>query len=113
MATTYGGSFVDTFPHIKLERLAEHGYDNFMYISPLYNPNAPQVPGYPGLYYECCDFPDEERAKIRRLFFLLGDGWWLYLGQYRLARVEDLTKEEWNLQTSAVSHMTSFYPKHE
>jgi hypothetical protein len=92
--------------------LAKHGYDNFMYISPLYNPHAPQVPGYPGLFYESCYFPDGERAKIRRLFILLGNGWWLYLGQYRLARAEALAKEEWNLQTPAVSPVSSFYSKH-
>ena len=93
----------DTFPRIAAHRLAEHGYDAFMYLKPDYNPFAPQVPGYPGQFYECCDFPDGERAKVRRLLVLLGNGWWLYMGQYRLARAESLTKAEWNAQTSVVS----------
>jgi hypothetical protein len=103
MAQTYGGSPVNTFPRIRPELLAKHGYDDFMYLTLLYNPNAPQVPGCPGLFYECCDFLDGERAKIRRLFILLGNGWWLYVGQYSLARANSLTKEEWNSQTSTVS----------
>jgi hypothetical protein len=81
--------------------------DDFMYIIPEHNPLGPQVPGAPGLLFECDELLCEqaERARIRRLFIRIKSGGialWIYLGQYNIEAAASLTKEEWVLQKTSV-----------
>ncbi|KIY49580.1 hypothetical protein FISHEDRAFT_29173, partial [Fistulina hepatica ATCC 64428] len=48
----YGGNRQETFPKVREEKVAEHGFNDFMYPNLLFNPMAPQVPGFPGLFFD-------------------------------------------------------------
>src|SRR6266436_3649189 len=74
MSKTYGGSFVKTFPSISRKFFDRHGMNDFMYMTCDYNPLAPQIPGAPGLFFECCDFSENGARKIiRRVFVRIHD----------------------------------------
>jgi hypothetical protein len=52
MSPTYGGNTQSTFPKIRAEKLAEHGWDGFMYLHLKYHPYASQCPGGAGLWFD-------------------------------------------------------------
>ncbi|KAI0771683.1 hypothetical protein BD413DRAFT_625301, partial [Trametes elegans] len=54
LAQRYGGSEVDTFPRLSAATAAAHGRANLMCIdlNLLWNPNALQVPGHGGLFFD-------------------------------------------------------------
>lgn len=105
VSKNYGGNCVETFPSISAKNFARHGMDDFMFLTCDYNPYAPQIPGGPGLSFECCDLPAEAvyRQKTRRVFTRIHDGWWQYLGQYTHTKVDNLTVREWLSQPQSVS----------
>jgi hypothetical protein len=98
MSNKYGGSSVAVFPSISKERVEQHGYNDFMYLTMKYHPNAPQVPGAPGLFFGAGRIPEEWRnwTKIQRVFTRLQSGIWLHVGMYRLKFSNPLSKEEWS-----------------
>ncbi|KIY53015.1 hypothetical protein FISHEDRAFT_11916, partial [Fistulina hepatica ATCC 64428] len=51
LSNYYGGNTQATFPKVRKEKVAEHGLNDFMYPSLVINPMAPQVPGFPGLWF--------------------------------------------------------------
>ncbi|KDQ52044.1 hypothetical protein JAAARDRAFT_101848, partial [Jaapia argillacea MUCL 33604] len=51
ISDTYGGNLRQTLPMIKEEKLRIHGYDNWMMVNLDFNPESPQHPGYPGLFF--------------------------------------------------------------
>ena len=93
----YGGNTQQTFPKIKDSRLATHGLDDFMFPNLSYNPHAPEIPGAPGLFFTSRS-AGKEWPEVQRVVSRLQSGEWLYVGQYKLAPVESLTKEEWAAQ---------------
>lgn len=103
MSETFGGNRRQVFPSIDQRRVQEHGYNDFMYLCPEWQPIAPEVPGAPGLWLtneDCqCD------GQIRRLFTRISrsPALWQYQGQYELKRAQSLTKEEWGRQSTEVS----------
>lgn len=73
-----------------------------MYISPLYDPHIPRLPGSPGLIFK---FGDEEQEwpKIMRLIVRVRPATWQYMGQYKLTAAPPLTTDEWNAQSPQVN----------
>ena len=107
LSEAYGGSPVATYPTIGSDFLAQHGMDDFMYITIEHNPVGPQVPGAPGLLFECDELECEqaERARIRRVIIRVqvNPALWIYVGQFEIHPAASLTKEEWASQTISVS----------
>lgn len=106
-SSTYGGSFVETFPTIAAEKFADHGYDNFMGLNMDYHPNAPQTVGAPGIWLDCDPF-DWSRDPLQRVLSRISSypALWLYCGQYRIIRSEPLTTAEWAMQPNLVCFYT-------
>ncbi|KAI0368415.1 hypothetical protein BV20DRAFT_948266 [Pilatotrama ljubarskyi] len=107
LSKRYGGSEMDTFPKPGAKKRTEHGYDNFMCINLLWNPNAPQVPGHGGLFFDT-SLPGDPwtRSKYHSerqvLFVRLGDAKWLYLGLYEVSPAPSLTSAQWRSLPDAV-----------
>lgn len=98
---------METFPKISKKKLALHGLDDFMYLNLNLNPQAPQLPGAPGLLFDVDSNPgsppgDDDDDRIHRLFARLESAIWLYCGQYKMKQVMSLTKEEWAEQLPKV-----------
>ncbi|EAU82332.2 hypothetical protein CC1G_06642 [Coprinopsis cinerea okayama7 len=49
ISNTYGGSMQCTFPRISGDKLREHGLDDWFFLPLDYQPEAPEIPGAPGL----------------------------------------------------------------
>jgi len=107
MSNTYGGSSHATFPKIGPGILAKHGMNDFAYMNIDYQPEAPQVPSAPGLFFDCemadCDLDDLYRVLTR-----IQPSQWKYMGQYGIKRSHRpaLTKEEWASEKNRVSFLT-------
>ncbi|KAF8905790.1 hypothetical protein CPB84DRAFT_1960309 [Gymnopilus junonius] len=93
MSSTYGGNMQMTFPNIGDEHLAKHGLNDFMYLNTLYQPNAPQVPGCSGLFFDT--EIDSRWPGKWRVFTRLSSGAWLFVGFYEVNPTRPLTKEDW------------------
>lgn len=100
VTATYGGNTQQTFPPISKKNLARDGFGDFMCLNIMYNPRAPQRPGFPGLFYRSrvSDLP-----RFQRVFIRVQESVWLYIGQYELVRSEPLTQEEWKQNSEEVS----------
>jgi len=103
MSKTFGGSEQGIFPPIGKKFLDLHGMDDFMYLNPDFQPEGPQVPGAPGLYFNLEKGGDF--SQIMRVLTRLKVGVWQYMGMYRVNRSERpaLTKAEWLSQSTKVS----------
>ncbi|KAG5639135.1 hypothetical protein H0H81_006394 [Sphagnurus paluster] len=103
MASHFGGGAVATTPVIGKKFFDKHGLDDFMYPNLDLNPHAPEVPGYPGLFFGC-NGPDvqDKRPQVYRLITRLASAVWQYQGQYLLASAPPLTKAEWAYQSPKV-----------
>ncbi|KAJ6544249.1 hypothetical protein B0H19DRAFT_298256 [Mycena capillaripes] len=55
MSNEYGGNPQMTFPPISDEYFPKTGLKRFMYLNLLINPQCPEVPGAPGLFFDCTD----------------------------------------------------------
>lgn len=66
-ADAYGGNMQETYPTIPKPTFKRTGLRDFMYLSLLCNPDAPEMPGAPGLLFNavCADWFGEEK-KIKR-----------------------------------------------
>jgi hypothetical protein len=103
LSNTYGGATQQTFPSIRQEKLALHGFDDFMFLNDDLHPLAPQVPGAPGVWI---NIAGGRRDELMRVFVRVKGTsspplWW-YVGQYELRISQPLTKEEWGAQTDQV-----------
>lgn len=100
ISKTYGGNPRAAEPKINRKKFT-HGLDDFLFITFDYNPGAPKNPGDPGLLFDASgrawDLPNISRVIIRSK-----TPQWFYAGQYKFIASTSLTKEEWNLQSSAV-----------
>ncbi|KAI0666109.1 hypothetical protein C8Q78DRAFT_985175 [Trametes maxima] len=107
LAKHYGGSEMDTFPKPGADKFAVHGRANFMCINLQWNPNAPQVPGHGGLFFDST-FPGdawtarEKHSPLQVLFVRLSGNKWLYLGEYEVGEAPALTTAQWRGLPNAV-----------
>lgn len=111
LSETWGGNMQKTFPQIRQDMLDIHGLDDWMYPNLLWNPSAPEIPGFPGLFFwaDGIDGPGAADEKIYRVIVRLKSGpSWQYIGQYKRIGAPSLTKEEWQLQTVQVSKYSLF-----
>ena len=103
----YGGSSVSTFPKISEERVNVHGVDNLCFPNREYNPNAPVVPGDPGLFFTSRPNAFGSKSWTSRVFI----PWktedssqpWGYMGDYEFIPAQPLTAVDFISQTDAVS----------
>ncbi|KAJ2912249.1 hypothetical protein MD484_g8160, partial [Candolleomyces efflorescens] len=108
MSSVYGGNFVEVMPAISEEKFREHGFRNFFYAALDAHPQAPRIPGAPGLWFSAGDVPDREsepEPEILRVFTRVvtkPKALWQYQGQYQLRASESITKEEWARQAPEV-----------
>lgn len=106
MTNVYGGSSQVAFPTIGKDKLKQHGLNDFMFMNTEFQPQAPEVPGAPGLW-----FNPNEKGNIGRFraFTKINCGKpnnkWLYVGQYEvcLANPSRLSMQEWRAQPATVS----------
>ncbi|KAF9475824.1 hypothetical protein BDN70DRAFT_883214 [Pholiota conissans] len=105
MASTYGGNMQATFPRPSQEFLDIHGMDDFMYLPTEYQPEAPQLPGAPGLWLRPGSRGDlEGQQRVFSKIILAGGAKmgsrYQYQGQYevRAANPPTLTVQEWRNQ---------------
>ncbi|KAE9400991.1 hypothetical protein BT96DRAFT_620794 [Gymnopus androsaceus JB14] len=69
LSITYGGSPQDVFPTISPANVARHKRENSMLFSLLLHPDAPQIPGTPGVWYDSCGFSEEDQSdKVYHCF---------------------------------------------
>ncbi|RDB20371.1 hypothetical protein Hypma_012570 [Hypsizygus marmoreus] len=94
----YGGGEVAMFPQIGKKFLDVHDLRDFMYPNLDHNPHCPEVPGAPGLYFSADGVHAWPWPDIQRVITRIRSGRWQYQGQYQLAPVKSLTKEEWASQ---------------
>ncbi|KAF8905775.1 hypothetical protein CPB84DRAFT_1676233 [Gymnopilus junonius] len=100
MSATYGGSMQATCPSIGKKLLARHGLNDFCYLNLDYQPQAPQIPGAPGLFYSTesgGDWKGDQRVLTR-----VRPNEWQYMGMYAIKTCKSLTKEEWASQPPKV-----------
>ncbi|KAF5329764.1 hypothetical protein D9619_009280 [Psilocybe cf. subviscida] len=107
MSNVYGGSSQETFPSPHATRIAEHGIDDFMFLNTNFQPQAPEVPGAPGLWFS----PNNTgNHGIRRVFTKINmakpNNKWLYVGQYdvRVANPSRFSVQEWRAQPAALQN---------
>ncbi|KDR74295.1 hypothetical protein GALMADRAFT_575368 [Galerina marginata CBS 339.88] len=100
MSSVYGGSMQATFPKIRKELVAKHGMNDFAYLNPDYQPEAPEVPGAPGLFFGTEAGPD--RDGTHRVLTRIGSNSWQYMGMYVIKSCPSLSKEEWADQLEKV-----------
>lgn len=102
MSKIYGGSAVAITPEVSATR--DTPYRDFLYINVAKgHPNGPRAPGMNGLCYMEKPVQDNgSQDEIKRVFVNLGDGKWLYVGQYKLSPSPPLPTSNWILQSSAV-----------
>ena len=99
---TYGGSTIKTFPEIAQKHFNRHGLRDFMFLNLDFNPFAPQIPGSPGLFFEC--ETNITRRRVQRVFTRLAVNEWQPEGLYDVIPCLSLTKVEWQAQKPAVSY---------
>ena len=95
MSSKYGGSSQATIPNISKRHKEEHGFDDFMYLHPFYQPVSPQVPGACGLVFGTHTSIGSEWPTLQRVFTRIDSNVWQYMGMYRLSSSPSLTKREW------------------
>lgn len=113
MSETYGGSPQEVESTIGELFRCDHSMRDFFYASTDYQPEAPEVPGAPGLWF--CTQPGSD-VGVRRVLTKIKDrtakhnNKWLYVGQYdiRTANPSSLTVAEWRAQPAAVSSYSMF-----
>jgi hypothetical protein len=105
---TYGGNPQQTFPQINPKRVAQHGFDNFMFLNLDYNPQAPMFPGSPGLFFESSggSTADDDKkwiSKVYKVITRLQSGAWEYEGDFKILKSQPLSIDEWLSQKLIVS----------
>lgn len=105
----YGGNPQAGCPTINTKKF-KHGIEDMTFMTYDFNPNAPRVPGTPGLSFGFWG-GEGERFTIRAIMRTHRPNGlppqWLYMGQYDSIPTYPLTKDEWNAQSSNVCGLTS------
>ncbi|KAJ3826845.1 hypothetical protein EV361DRAFT_865656 [Lentinula raphanica] len=111
MNHTFGGGVRKSFVKIRQEKVNEHGYNDFLYLTKEVDTLAPSIPGQPGLFFSTREAFDLEYTPvwmkepyIFRVFTRLTSGYWLYQGQYKFAHCKTLTATEWCEQGEKVKN---------
>ena len=112
MSKTYGGNMQMTFPIPAPKFLDVHGMDDFMFLPTAFQPEAPLLPGAPGLWFNNND-NEEGLDKPQRVFVqvvpVVGSKKSVYqfMGMYmvRPAVPAYLTVEEYAAQSPQVETM--------
>lgn len=106
MSNVYGGSPQTAFPRPSADKIAEHGMNDFMFMNTDFQPQAPEVPGAPGLWFNPNENGDIGKFRVfTKINMAKPNNKWLYVGQYdvRLANPSRLSMQEWRAQPTAVS----------
>ncbi|CAA7260885.1 unnamed protein product [Cyclocybe aegerita] len=99
MSKFYGGGNMETFPKVAAHRYEQHGFE-FCYLHRDYQPNAPPLPGYHGLFLD--SHGGEDIDGVQNVFTRMGSGKWQYMGQYEMKSTKSLTRREWARQKETV-----------
>lgn len=109
MSQHYGGSAIACFPSISAVNVGRTGHRNFMYPNLVPNPDAPMIPGAPGLFLEAVGCSAEEFkaswaevSVTHKVLTRLGTNDFSYVGEYLVRATASLTREEWNAQVPQV-----------
>ncbi|KAJ7031157.1 hypothetical protein C8F04DRAFT_709302 [Mycena alexandri] len=109
MSIYYGGDCQSTFPPITAESYTRTGYRYFMYPNLVQNPDAPMIPGAPGLFLYAAGWSANEcnkewatKAYNLKVLTRLGTHDFLYMGEYAIRPSDSLTQAEWMAQTQAM-----------
>ncbi|KZO95090.1 hypothetical protein CALVIDRAFT_516764 [Calocera viscosa TUFC12733] len=90
----YGGSSQNVFPRIGPARKELHDIGHVAFMKRDWNPELPLRPGEHGLAF--CRH--REIYESMPLFVRKAENQWLYMGEYRMHKVEPLTSDEWHRQ---------------
>ncbi|KAJ3726944.1 hypothetical protein C8R42DRAFT_658158 [Lentinula raphanica] len=107
----FGGGTQRSLATIREERVKEHGYNDFLYLTKEVEPLAPSIPGQPGLFFSTSkDYTPcwMEEPFVFRVFIRLTTGCWLYQGQYKFAHCKTLTATEWSEQGEKVKNTWAY-----
>ncbi|KAJ6544236.1 hypothetical protein B0H19DRAFT_298011 [Mycena capillaripes] len=107
MRIHYGGNSQSTFPAIAEEWYTKTGHRYFMYPNLVLNPDAPMIPGAPGLFLNASGRSAREAnvqwtSGTRKVLTRLGSHHFLYMGEYAIRPADSLTRAEWTAQTNAM-----------
>lgn len=114
MASTYGGNMEESFPTPAKKFYDKHGMNDFMYLRPELQPEAPQLPAAPGLWF--CIAPSNEpfegpKRVFAKMIPLSGSKKRVYqfMGMYQVhpAVPPYLTVEEYGAQTPQVGSIVA------
>ena len=100
-------------PKIAPEKLANHGFDNWMTPNMRFHPFLPARPGWPGLMLRSDDELEEWcpgegtafRVVVRREPHFIE-----YIGHYEMVRLGDITGDEWKRQPAKVTVPVHAHP---
>ena len=87
----------------------KHGFDDFLYPSQDYNPQAPGKAGAHGMMFGVGPYA-REWPGIHRVIVGIGPKQWMYVGQYKLIPAPSMSVEEWsqtNIKVSRTLPVTS------
>ncbi|KAJ6473212.1 hypothetical protein C8R45DRAFT_907813 [Mycena sanguinolenta] len=107
MREHYGGNQFSAHPAIAKKWYTKMGHRYFVYPNLVLNPDAPMIPGAPGLFMsasgrsarECIDKWNKGPYKVSTR---LGTNDNLYMGEYIIQPADSLTLAEWTEQTTAM-----------
>ncbi|KAJ7661541.1 hypothetical protein DFH06DRAFT_375918 [Mycena polygramma] len=107
MRIHYGGNSQAAFPAIAEEKYTQTGHRYFMYPNLVQNPDAPMIPGAPGLFLDAIGRSAKEStvewtSGTYKVLTRLGTNDNLYMGDYVIKPADSLTKAEWTAQTPAM-----------
>ncbi|KAJ7755165.1 hypothetical protein B0H16DRAFT_730995 [Mycena metata] len=109
MSIFFGGNRQSTCPTITKKSYRTTGYRYFMYPSLVQNPDAPMIPGAPGLFLDAAGWPASEcdkdwasEAYNMKVLTRLGAHDFLYMGEYAIRPSDSLTRAEWLSQPPAM-----------
>ena len=99
----YGGNSQATFPNIDENKLVKHGLENnWGFLNLDFNPNAPQHPGDPGLFFTF-NPAWKGQVMVKRIFVRMNTSKWLYIGKYKFTPTDPLKGPEFSMQNEKVS----------
>lgn len=113
ISQTYGGNMQETFPKPARRFFDVHGMDDFMFLPTQYQPEAPLLPGAPGLWF-CSDPYYDRFDQMQRVFVkvvpVVGskESVYQFMGMYkvRAAVPSHLTVAEYKAQSTLVRTTT-------
>ncbi|KLO15645.1 hypothetical protein SCHPADRAFT_938491 [Schizopora paradoxa] len=112
LSRLYGGSMQELFSKPSADRVTAHGHRQFVCPMISIHPWAPQLPGQPGLVFDCPPKSYDEPWIGDGSFPCIAGlqpGKWLYVGNFKWRGHGWLTREEWkSLPTSVKRDWVSY-----